>query len=688
MNKYSDPRTTAVCDTECYRNYWLIYFRSIDSDKRKYFEMYPGHDLDIEGLKATLRRLRIITFNGNGYDVPMISLALDGATNEELKRASDGIIQANVKPWEFYEFHGVNPPSYLDHIDLIEVAPGDASLKIYGGRLHSRRMQDLPIEPNDLITPAQRPILVDYCGNDLQTTIDLAEELAEPIRLRAQMSDRYGIDLRSKSDAQIAEAVVKCEAEKILRKRLKKPNPERAGSFYYKPPSFIKYRTPAMQELLKRVCNTPLVIDRNGRVVKTDGFNEMVVTMGDSTYQMGIGGLHSTESNRTLYTDDYGILIDRDVASYYPALIINNDLTPPAIGPTFQTIYRGIRSDRLKAKRAGDKSTSETLKIVLNGTFGKLGQPGSLFYAPRQMINVTLTGQLALLMCIERLELAGVHVVSANTDGFTSYVPRHKLDLFNAILFDWECDTDFETEEVWYKSLHQRSVNAYIALPFAFDKATGKFDENKLDKPKRKGEYAPSGPGIPASMGLKKNPTTEICTDAVVAYLSKGTPLEDTIYASNDVRNFVQIGRVTGGAIKDGVVLGKAVRWYYAEGETGAIHYRKTGKIVAQTTGAKPCMDLPDEFPDDIDYDWYINEAYAILNDLGVKYVDPYYAGRSGIFFGRLPDQKTAHIIDASNGVALCGRKPASPRIRWKEYGTELASDMRLCPKCKREDSL
>lgn len=685
--KYTLSRPTAVFDTECYRNFWLIYFRCIESNRRKYFPMYPGHPLDRDGLRDILKRWRVVSFNGNNYDVPMLSLALDGANCDELKRASDSIILADVKPWEFYEFHDVKPPSYLDHIDLIEVAPGEAGLKIYGGRLHSQRMQDLPIEPDALILPEERPIITDYCGNDLQTTIDLANELREQIELRAKMSDEYAIDLRSKSDAQIAEAVIKHEVEKLTGRKLKKPDLERPGKFYYKPPEFVEFRTANMQRVLRDVCNIPLVIGRNGRVQKTEDFDRLEFKIGESSYKMGIGGLHSQETTRSLYTDEDEILIDRDVASYYPALIINNNLIPPAIGPKFQTIYRDIRTRRLKAKAAKQKAIAETLKIVLNGTFGKLGQPYSLFYAPRQMITVTLTGQLSLLMAIERLEMRDIRVVSANTDGFTSLVRRDKIDLFNATLFDWECDTNFETEEVRYRSIHNRSVNAYIALPFVYDYEKKCWDETKLDKPKRKEVYAPSGPGLPASMGLKKNPTTEICTDAVIEYLMHGTPIEETIENCTDIRRFVAIRQVRGGGMKDGVYLGKAVRWYYAEGERGGLTYKKNGNTVPKSEGARPLMDLPDELPDDIDYSWYADEAYAILKDLGVKFVDPHYAGRSGIVLGRLPDKKSLHLVDMSNGTALCGKAPPGPRVRWVEYKS-MPEGHRLCPRCRREDSL
>ncbi|KKS65278.1 MAG: hypothetical protein UV34_C0020G0001, partial [Parcubacteria group bacterium GW2011_GWB1_42_6] len=42
------------------------------------------------------------------------------------------------------------------------------------------------------------------------------------------------------------------------------------------------------------------------------------------------------------------------------------------------------------------------------------------------MIQVTITGQLALLMLIERLELCGVPVISANTDGLVVECPRDR----------------------------------------------------------------------------------------------------------------------------------------------------------------------------------------------------------------------------------------------------------------------
>ncbi|WBF76844.1 hypothetical protein PSV3_00142 [Septimatrevirus PSV32] len=72
-----------------------------------------------------------------------------------------------------------------------------------------------------------------------------------------------------------------------------------------------------------------------------------------------------------------------------------------------------------------------------------------------------------------------------------------------------------------------------------------------------------------------------------------------------------------GGGEKNGRYLGKVVRWYYPKNEAGYIAYVSSGNKVGKTDGARPVMDLPTEFPDDINYDWYINEAVEMLYDCG-----------------------------------------------------------------------
>jgi hypothetical protein len=191
--------------------------------------------------------------------------------------------------------------------------------------------------------------------------------------------------------------------------------------------------------------------------------------------------------------------------------------------------------------------------------------------------------------------------VSANTDGLVIYCPKNAVSKVRNIIGGWELVTGFDTEETQYKAIYMRDVNSYAAI--------------KDDGVKLKGAYTVAG--------LSKNPTTEICSEAVVKFLSEGKDITTTIRNCKDIRKFVSVRKVTGGAVKDGTYLGKVVRWYYSSLAFGCIEYKLNGNKVPQSEGAMPCMTLPDQFPDDIDFNWYVNEANKILKEIG-------YAGEQG----------------------------------------------------------
>ncbi|TGW06097.1 hypothetical protein EN788_43975, partial [Mesorhizobium sp. M2D.F.Ca.ET.145.01.1.1] len=236
------------------------------------------------------------------------------------------------------------------------------------------------------------------------------------------------------------------------------------------------FETPELQSVLDRLRDTDFTITDEGKVDMPKWLAETSVTIGDTTYTMGIGGLHSTEANRALQTNDTHVLVDADVASQYPAIILLLGLYPKALGPHFLEVYREIKAERLKAKKRSKEIKDELkkvndpdrkkaleaelesckvkdkgFKIALNGVYGKLGSRHSILYAPHLLISVTLTGQLTLLMLIERAERAGIKVVSGNTDGVMFYCPREhfagldgdrlKPSLLADICEQWERDT-------------------------------------------------------------------------------------------------------------------------------------------------------------------------------------------------------------------------------------------------------
>jgi hypothetical protein len=409
--------------------------------------------------------------------------------------------------------------------------------------------------------------------------------------------------LRSKSDAQIAEAVIKSKLHEVTGILPSKPE-LRARAFKFRFPNFLKDAGPVVGGLIELVREADFVVEPTGKVKMPKQLADAKINIGTSTYKMGIGGLHSTEKSACHVAAEDTLIVDRDVASFYPAIIIQTGLYPRHLGKSFLDVYRGIRDTRIIAKRTGDKTVNETLKIVLNGSFGKFGNPWSILYSPDLLIQVTVTGQLALLMLIEAIESCGIAVVSANTDGIVIKCPIDKRGWLDSAISAWERRTGFETEETRYKLLASRDVNSYIAV-----KENGGV--------KLKGAYAEPEP-VASSW---PSPHNQVCVMAACDYLEYGVPVELSIAACSDVKQFIEVRNVTGGGTWRGQYLGRAVRWYKStDGEP--IFYKKANKSgnhnkVADTDGCRPLMEMDDSMPTDLDTQWYIDEAYRILRDIG-----------------------------------------------------------------------
>jgi hypothetical protein len=148
-----------VFDCEVYTNYFLLMFKRLEDSKIAVFEMFDGQELPTARIKKLMLEDTLISFNGIGYDMHIIAAALEGWHCDALKRLSDEIIKSKLPAWQVAKNQGLRTKHDWDHIDIIDVAPGKASLKIYGGRMHSPKLQDLPIQLDAIISPEQRTLL-------------------------------------------------------------------------------------------------------------------------------------------------------------------------------------------------------------------------------------------------------------------------------------------------------------------------------------------------------------------------------------------------------------------------------------------------------------------------------------------------------------------------------------------------
>jgi hypothetical protein len=639
-----------IFDSECYPNFWYISFKCIVTGKVVCFELSPASAaLNVGKLRWMLWRYCFVGFNSRKYDMPMLAYAMKGATCKQLKQANDFLIiktedqygrESNVTTFDFEREFKVKVEQY-NHIDLIEVAPLQGSLKLYAGRLHCQRMQDLPFPPDHILTEDEATIVRPYCDNDLDNTALLYFDLLPQLTLRENLGLEYGLDLRSKSDAQLAEAVINSELQKVTGKYPRKPTLEYGTVLQYNVPACVSYQSPELNAMLESVCNARFELDNQGSPLWPVGLGQpekntsgntawvLRVTVGNNVYKMGMGGLHSQEKSVTHLTNLTTILEDDDFDSFYPYIIISQRLYPSHLGEAFLEVYEKIVSTRINAKRQtaecksnGDdegakrwKVTADSLKITINGSFGKLGNKYSTIYAPQLMLQVTITGQLILLMLIEMLENSGIECISANTDGVISKFTPEQNATKRAVVKEIERITGFTTEATRYGGVYNRDVNNYLATKLKFDKKLNQWT-NEIEEIKVKGIYSEKGSAL--NSVLSKNPETLICSDALQAFIRYGTPVEQTITQCKDIRRFTALKNVKGGGEKGGKYLGKVVRWYYAKNEAGFIAYVGSGNKVSKSDGARPLMDLPEEFPDDVNYNWYIKETKDMLYDIGL----------------------------------------------------------------------
>lgn len=599
--KQNTNQTTAITkilndavylDSECYPNYYAIGFLS--GGKRKYYDIRGSGSFtkgQIKEIKQIMAEYVTIGFNSKEYDIPLLRVALTGVNTAMLKKASNKLINKpkGVFAWQLLEEAKIPQCPMMHHIDIFKVAPSvNTSLKTYAARMGFKKLQDLPYEPDTILTDKQMDEIKEYCFNDIEVTESLTYRLEKELELRYFFSKEYQVDLMSKSDASIAETVFNV--------KYNIPYTDKAYSYnkpyiQYEAPEYIKFTTPELINLFEKIKANQYKLNGEGKLINIP----YTIEIGNTSYTIGVGGMHSKEKG-IHFSGSNKILADIDVVSYYPNIMINNQYIPANYPKRFIDDYKKFYDERLAAKAVDDSIKSNTCKIILNGTFGKLGNMYSSLYAPNLLLNVTLTGQLSLLMLIEQLEQNKIAVVSANTDGILACAEPIDEFVLKTIIAKWEECCNFKTTFTSFKEMYKRSVNDYLAIT-----------EDGSVKTK----------GFLQDCSLRNNSIDIACRSAVINYLKNNTPVEETIESmSGDIRNFLIFKKSTDGAYYKGQPLGKTVRWYY--GKDGQVIQKGNGNKIQESDGAVPLMEIPDNLRiDNIDLNRYIERCNKVLQTIG-----------------------------------------------------------------------
>lgn len=286
-------------------------------------------------------------------------------------------------------------------------------------------------------------------------------------------------------------------------------------------PDYVEFQTTEFQEFKDRM--SPVKIDFYKKIPYPFSYN-------GTKYIIGKGGLHSVDKKRLLYPKAGEYLEDADVGSQYPNAIFKRNLYPVHLGKEWLVNYEISIREKDKYKqlaKAGDKAAKgieESYKLALNGGgYGKTGEPNSWQYGPEVMYACTVGNQFEILMLIERHELTGIRVISANTDGIVCLYPKHLEEIYKRNCTWWEEKvgnlTMGKLEYTKFKKVYQSSVSDYLAI-----KEDGKI--------KKKGDFV-------TDHILSKNKSRRIVPIALEKYVVDGTPVEETIRNHKHIFDFL-----------------------------------------------------------------------------------------------------------------------------------------------------
>lgn len=177
----------------------------------------------------------------------------------------------------------------------------------------------------------------------------------------------------------------------------------------------------------------------------------------------GVGGVHASLSNKRVKETGTYFIRDADVSSMYPNISISNRLYPEHLGEPFFDVYRTLYQQR--KNHAKGTPENAMIKLSMNSVYGKSNDKFSFFYDPKFTMQITINGQLSLLMlCDMLLEIEGLKLIQLNTDGITVACRRDKEEEYVKVCDEWQKRVKLELEFADYSKMLIRDVNSYIAV--------------------------------------------------------------------------------------------------------------------------------------------------------------------------------------------------------------------------------
>jgi len=411
-------------DLEVFRHDWLAVLMDENGS------VIRIHN-DVDKLKNSLSTQQILVgFNNYSYDDVVLAGILSGKDPFELSQKIMNGDRINAT----LEYLTLDTMQELNGLSLKEI---QANL---GQNIH-----ETPIDFNidRPLTPEEIEEVFQYCENDVRTTKKVFELREDYFISKFEIVDTFKLPVTmvKKTRANLAAAVLQA-------KKTKQNDPlnihfDKRIPLHELPAEIVSFYT----NIKRRFWDgeDPRELEREKLEFELAGIKH--------TY--GFGGLHGAIENY-VYN---GPMMQIDVSSFYPTLMINNDFISRGAGKP--ELYRKIYDERLRLKKEGN-SKHEIYKILLNAAFGGMKNEYNPLYDPQMFNNVVINGQLILTHLILLLQPFTEQLIQSNTDGIIiAYDPDMKdaiLDLLDRFAGCYELKFDVK----YITKIAQRDVNNYV----------------------------------------------------------------------------------------------------------------------------------------------------------------------------------------------------------------------------------
>jgi hypothetical protein len=565
----------------------------------------------------------VLRNHGDWYDLSALEVCAKIA-----QKAADVIHDANYDVFPEYREEWLT----LKQIDLFRVNHYDnknrrVSLKRLEFEMDLPNIEEMPIHHTKTdMTDEEIQLTIDYCRNDIYATYEFylvtIGQTDHPlykgnnqIELRQDIYNEFGIPCLNYSDSKIGDEMIKkyyCQEKNISYGDLPKK-----GYFRKQVRArdciahYVDFQTPELQAFLKHVKKQIFTL--------TDEFKESLEFYGN-TYTFAKGGLHTENKPKIFEADEDNLIVDWDVSSYYPAIIINNGKYPQHLGKEFLRGYKQMFEKRLELKPLAKKDKKikgivGALKLAVNSVYGKSSDMQSWIYDRQLTMFTTITGELSLLMLIEAYELAGIRVISANTDGVTIMVNKSLVEKMHELNKWWMDVTQYELERTDYAKIIFSTVNDYLAI-----KTDGEI--------KKKGDFL-------TDFELHKNKSARIVPIALEHYFVNDVPVADTIHNHTNIYDFCLRQKASKDFHYEGIANGKKtvynklIRYYVSNKGEKLLKVKNpecqsnaadVSQVEAGDWVMHVCNHLPPDHPlDNINYVYYIERAERIISKIQLE---------------------------------------------------------------------